>query len=155
MSLLYKAWNHLYHWQQHNFNPEFLPMDSLSWWYDVHIVTCSSPVTGPSPGSFQSGCYATLSVLLDLYHSIADYPVLVPHCHFAIHIDCQKSHFKVKSSLISSLLQPQRDHPVWTRRSDTDRRLSQSFVDYVLLCIFQGLSGWNKARPPTWFCPSC
>ena len=63
---------------------------------DVDIVTCSGPVAGPSPGSFRSECYATLSVLLYLYLIMADYPAPVPHCQLTIHLDCQSLISKLK-----------------------------------------------------------
>ena len=69
---------------------------------DIDIVTCSGPVTGPSPGSFWSECYATLLILLYLYLVMADYPAPVPHCQLTVHLDCQ--------SLISKLRLHQSRH---------------------------------------------
>ena len=56
---------------------------------DCDIASCSGPVSGLSPGSFRSECYAVLSLLLYLHLLLCDQPQPLPYCQLTVHLDCQ------------------------------------------------------------------
>ena len=56
---------------------------------DIDIITCSGPVSGPSPGSYRAECYGMLSLLLYLHLVTRDQPSPVPFSQMTIYLDCQ------------------------------------------------------------------